>query len=136
MNEELLFPEAFEGWRGWSIVEGRLTSINQEFVWQPGQEVQAACDGRHPIPKLSCSCGLYSTKSWRKLQTNGYHMFGAFGLVSLWGRVLEGTLGYRSEFAYPKMIFLSYLNLKWVEPLSVYGVPVKLYNPYKTKVPS
>lgn len=126
-----LYPEAFVGWRGWHIENGRLMSVaTQGFVWEPGEQVVAHC-GRHKAPRQGCTCGLYSTKSLRKLIENGYHDHGAFGQVSLWGRIIDYDDGYRSEFAYPKVIYLSYLNMRHVEALSVYGVPVMLKNPHK-----
>jgi hypothetical protein len=133
MTDPALYPEAFEGWRGWIINKhGRLRSIMHDFVWEPGEEVHATCHaGTHSrIPDRACDCGLYATKTLAKLQANGYNIYGAFGKIKLWGRILENEAGYRSEFAYPSVIYLPHTNYRFVEALSIYGVPVMLKNPH------
>jgi len=129
-----LYVEPFIGWRGWNINNrGRLCAVNSGWVWEPGEEVRALCSHGHThrSPDKGCECGLYATKTFQKLQSNGYHVFGAFGQVRLWGRIIDTTMGFRAEIAYPHVIYLPYSDMRWVEPLSVYGVPVMLKNPYE-----
>lgn len=134
MPDVLTFPEAFIGWRGWRLDPHtlRLRSINTEVEWEPCKHVEAICpkSRRHPVPLMNCTCGFYSTKSLEQLRENNYHAMGAFGQVRVWGRVIEYSEGFRSQFCYPDVIYLPYLSLPLIERLSVYDVPVRLLNPY------
>lgn len=126
-----LYPNAFVGWRSWKIVNGRLVSLTSGFQWAVGKESKAFCDhARHRPPARDCSCGIYALKSLLLLKRSAYFSEDCFGQVSLWGRVLEAEDGYRAEFAYPKNLYVTYMNIRNIEPLSVYGVPVRLMNPY------
>jgi hypothetical protein len=107
-----LYPEAIVGWRSWYVTDGRLSSLTFDHKWPVGKELVARCN---------------ETK-------RSYFNGECFGQVALWGKVIEGEDGYRAEFAYPKALYVSYLNYRLVEPLSVYGVPVRVLNPYKKKV--
>lgn len=132
-----LYPEEFVGWRGWIVDKGVLRSVNHGEIWTPNVEFEAECTAgkvhkRTPWP--TCSCGLYSTKTLDKLRQNGYHNVGAFGLVSIWGNIVDGGVGYRSQFAYPRVIYVANLSWRKAKSLERYGVPVKLLNPY-TGVP-
>jgi hypothetical protein len=137
MSDDLLFPEVFVGWRSWRVVNNRLVSLTHDEVWPVGDQLRAnakLCGGRHKAPNAKCrECGIYAKKSLNGLIRSGYFDHDAFGMVSLWGRVVDSTDGYRAEFAYPKTIYVTYMNLRLIEPLSVYGVPVKAVNPYKRK---
>jgi hypothetical protein len=137
MNESdlPLFPEVRVGWRSWTLENGRLYSVTQRWVWPVGEELRAVCDiGHNRPPRLKCGCGIYALQTLHHLRSSAYFRNDVFGKVSLWGRVLEADDGYRAEFAYPKVLYVSYLNYKMVEPLSVYGVPVKVANPYTRRV--
>jgi hypothetical protein len=136
-----LYPEAIIGWRSWAVTGGRLTSLSFENKWPVGKEMKAKCSERsahhknvHRPPQQRCGCGVYALKSLKILRNSHYFGYECFGQVSLWGRIIEGDDGYRAEFAYPKAIYVTYLNYKLVEPLSVYGVPVMVFNPYTKKV--
>lgn len=131
-----LYPGEMVGWRGWQVVDGTLRSVNDpSAMWIPKQEFVGYCDqGKsHKVPWAKCQCGIYATKTMEKLRVNQYHNAGAFGLVSLWGGMIDGGDGYRAEFAYPKRIFLPYLSWKLADALEVYGVPVVLMNPYTAR---
>jgi hypothetical protein len=132
-DDPLLFPEALVGWRSWDLKHGRLRSLTQSEEWPVGEELMARCGmNAHRCPNLNCVCGIYAKNTLAKLKSSSY-MGSIFGQVSLWGRVLEAEDGFRAEFAYPKIIYVTYLNYKLVEPLSVYGVPVTVMNPYRRK---
>ena len=59
---------------------------------------------RRVTQSLKRKCGL--TKSLPHLRTAGYTQFGIHGEVFLWGTVVEHALGWRAQFAYPKVLFL------------------------------
>lgn len=128
-----LYPEEFVGWRGWAVEKGVLKSINDREIWTPQMEFEAECSrGRthSQIPSPKCTCGLYATKTLEKLRRNGYHNHGAFGMVSIWGNIIDGGAGYRSQFAYPRVIYVPFLSWRLFKGLERYGVPVMLGNPY------
>lgn len=129
------FVEEYVGWRGWQITkDGKLAAIvHEDSIWTPGEALSAVCakGKRHPVPFMNCSCGFYATDSLEKLMDNDYHTAGAFGRVSMWGKSIDFTGGYKSQFAYPREIWVNYTLVRYVEKLAVYGVPVRLANPYQ-----
>lgn len=131
-----LYPDAIVGWRSWAVNNGRLTSLTFEFGWPVGKELDAICTDRHRCPSQRCQCGIYALKSLAILRKSSYFGYDCYGQVALWGKIIEGEDGYRAEFAYPKAIYVTYMNYRLVEPLSVYGVPVRVMNPYTQKVVS
>ena len=60
----------------------------------------------HQPPCLTCTCGVYAAKNFQHLRNIGYAESGIHGETYLWGTVVEHTLGYRAQFAYPKSIVL------------------------------
>jgi hypothetical protein len=150
------------GWRGWSVsadtgrwasieLEGGdvlrtplLLSFNSAF-WPPGEVMEAECRGRksnegHQVPSMSCTCGIYAANSWPHLRDMHYQHYDAdrsgtfvvVGAVNLWGNVVEGTQGWRAQFAYPKALYIPFEAYRIAEPLSIaYRVPVKLANTLK-----
>ena len=110
------WPRIADGWPGW-------------------QRLQAVCkaDKPHRAPAAECRCGFYAFKDveqTRRLllellldELREYATDTAYasrqeawlvgGRVALWGRIIEGTLGYRAEFAYPAEL--------WVLPPAVFG---------------
>jgi len=87
-----------------------LRSLNGKR-WSPRQPLAAKCGAgkahdAHDLPHLDCTCGVYAAKSREHLRQLGYEGRGIRGEVHLWGTVVEHELGYRSEFAYPKTLFL------------------------------
>ena len=94
------------------------------------------CKGMSP-PREQCSCGFYSAKSLAHLMSMHYHvydadmngMFHIVGRVANWGKVIEGSQGWRSQYAYPLELFVPYEAWRLMEPLSkIYGVPAQLKN--------
>lgn len=73
-------------------------------------------------PDETCTCGVYALGS-RSASLN-YAPYKTFhGEVYLWGRVIEGTSGYRAQYAYPKSIEVHDKHCMCPE-LEAYGVPV------------
>ncbi len=108
------------GWRYWNLDEkGVLKSTVVEDRWEPKSAKTAICrplpgqlDHKHvphPSPHASCTCGCYAAKdleNLRKIVRFIYTNRLVVGEVSLWGRVIPAEHGFRSEFAYPKKLFI------------------------------
>ena len=145
---ELEVPEdkdVYIGWRAWNLgmndMVPRLGSVSHQTRWEPRQPVEAACgrtkaNGKHKPPHESCTCGLYSAKTREHLLSMSYHFYDleaglltVIGTVSLWGKVIEGTQGWRAQFGYPRELFLPFEAYGHAEPLrEEYGVKVTLAN--------
>lgn len=109
------------GHRVWRC-DGGLVSINGER-WYPTRPLTARCNAGlgispvrraaavavpHQAPQMSCTCGIYATKSRDQLPWIGFGLYGSLcGEVYLWGTVVEHELGWRAQFAYPKSLTLS-----------------------------
>jgi hypothetical protein len=98
------------GHRVWRWDATGLRSLNGKR-WSPRQPVAAKCGAgnahdAHDPPHLDCTCGVYAAKSREHLRQLGYEGRGICGEVYLWGAVVEHEFGWRSQFAYPKALFL------------------------------
>jgi hypothetical protein len=101
--------------RVWRWKETGLQSLNGE-PWLPGQHLKARCRvapaARHmaeaasEVPHRKCTCGIYAAKNLEHLRQLGYASYSVCGEVYLWGTVVEHTLGWRAQFAYPKDLIL------------------------------
>jgi hypothetical protein len=125
------YTEVMIGWRAWDIQMRGHTPIlrsvsHSSCVWLPGEAVQAECNkggvmGDHP--NLNCSCGLYSARTREHLLTMNYHRYDpshvirVMGAVSLWGKVVQGSQGWRSQFGYPRKLFVPYEAFELAGPL-------------------
>jgi hypothetical protein len=58
------------------------------------------------IPEPLCSCGVYAAKHYQHLIDINYGRYGIHGEVALWGKIVECTLGYRAQYAYPKFFVI------------------------------
>jgi len=151
--------EPIVGWRSWLVVRDgekfRLQSIVYEARWFPRNELTARCFERrfsfpwsrrsgHVPPASGCHCGIYAAsepedaasyleeRGW--VDTLGIHR--VIGTVSLWGRVVECSRGWRGSIAYPKTIYVPAMRRPFrftLEPadevalgLTDYDVPVEL----------
>jgi len=106
-----LSPEEVEGWRAWSVVERRgtylLSSLTRAEEWPPGRPFAATCTRKsHDAPGRGCSCGVYAAADPNELARLGRIAGAAVGQVSLWGRMVEHSRGYRAASAYPTRIRL------------------------------
>lgn len=142
------------GWRMWSIalVRGRhrLASPLFRAVWPATEELRAVCDTKdhwrwrrrrreHVVPVERCGCGLHAMSAPGHLSTyilppaSAQIVRRALGRVSLWGRVIEGSCGWRAAAAFPAEIWLPQADsggrrIEDVEAIAMdladYGVPV------------
>lgn len=115
------------GYRVWSVRGGHLSSFGVAHQWQTKVALKAECvQGEvHEAPDTDCECGYWSFKSIDLLaeavRCNGDVVVGP---VHIWGRVIECENGYRSEFCYPKELWLLGPGNEHLGPK--YGVPIKM----------
>jgi hypothetical protein len=119
-----------EGWRAWRVklepprfgTVPKLMSASYNYWWTPRVKARAECKrctnpdptAHDHVPGTHCTCGFYSAKTLDHLR---------------WGRVIEGSQGWRAEFAYPAVMFIPFEAWRLRAPLMrAYGVPVKLLN--------
>lgn len=142
---------AVEGWRAWSIAEDLpryglapklISPAMSDFYWAPRKASIAECGyGCAPdqVASLECSCGFYSAKTREHLLNLGYTnqasglpgYFAVVGRVANWGRVVEGSQGWRASHSYPVELFLPFEAWRLAKPLQdAYGIPVRLENVY------
>jgi hypothetical protein len=105
--------------------EFALASASQPYRWPPRVALRATCEKGTPhlSPSTRCTCGIYAAREPELLlgflpppirraatiitpAVMGYETVLALGLVSVWGEVVEGELGWRGEFAYPREILV------------------------------
>jgi hypothetical protein len=103
--------------RAWRWDETGLKSLNGE-QWRPDRHLEARCrvapapshvwsaGDANEVPHRKCTCGIYAAKNLEHLRQLGYASYGVCGEVYLWGTVVEHTLGWRAQFAYPKSLVL------------------------------
>jgi hypothetical protein len=155
------YVEPIVGWRTWLVVcegEGlRLRSVVYDTPWSTHNELIARClswhrafslpwrkGSEHVPPARGCGCGIYAARepeeaasylegrSWA--DALGVHR--VIGTVSLWGRVVECTRGWRGSHAYPNRIYVPatrapyWLRAERAEEVALaltdYDVPVEL----------
>jgi hypothetical protein len=139
------------GWRAWGVAKDppdfgtppKLRSVTYgAYYWAPKRIAEAHCercgeaDGPG-VPGESCSCGFYSAKTLEHLLSMSYHMYDAdssgcfhvVGQVANWGKVIEGTQGWRSQFSYPVKLYVPFEAWRLTKPLTkAYGIPCALKN--------
>jgi len=148
VEHELAIPDYAEetvGWRAWTIARKELgregdvlmhSVTYSDLFWPPREAVEASCGRSHrEVPTESCRCGLYSAKTREHLQEMKYHeynpdvQFKVMGTVSNWGKVIEGTQGWRCTFSYPRELYVPFEAWPLASRLAeTYGVPVRLDN--------
>jgi hypothetical protein len=111
-----LFLEPVIGWRTWGLERdghGRLvlSSPMRSFRWEPMVPTRASCPSGTPAhrpPEPRCGCGLYAAARLERLPRlmTGFSGLAVVGSVAMWGTVVEHTVGYRGEFAYPDRLRL------------------------------
>lgn len=143
------FTEVMVGYRAWGIEMDRspgelplLRSVTyRQHFWTPREANAATCargddDDDHEVPEEGCSCGLYAAKTFEHLQAMDYHTYDVecgrlvvCGEVSLWGKVVPGTQGWRAQFGYPRKLFVPFEAWALATPLAeAYGCEVELKN--------
>jgi hypothetical protein len=147
--------EPIIGWRYWRLdrERRRLSSLTGSTQpWPANKAFAAACrfarrdrsDFRyryagggqpveHDAPTEGCTCGVHAARDLKNLRAKMLFGLGLMvvGEVSLWGKVIPGTRGYRAQFAYPRRLFVVQRTADWdqsatVRALEVYGVPVEV----------
>jgi hypothetical protein len=126
------YTHTITAWRGWEFDGGMLEALGSSSRWEPKVAARATCvigggvKDAHAAPHFSCRCGYWSFKT-RELLEESLERYAnsvdVIGQVEIWGRVIECDNGYRSEFAYPKELWLldeGMESLSWK-----YGVPVR-----------
>jgi hypothetical protein len=116
------YVEPIDAWRAWSVVDvpggPLLRSIFFPDVWEPRRALLAACHHRrlvpfrraasHDAPAVRCDCGIYGADPETAAEYLNVPVSGeiarVFGLVSLWGSVLECARGWRATRAYPAVV--------------------------------
>lgn len=139
-----------EGWRTWQLsadlprfsITPRLYSVSHKgYFWKPRVAAQAECDRKspcapHQVPGERCRCGFYSAKTLEHLremcyigQVSSAGYVPVVGQIACWGKVIEGTQGWRSSHAYPVRLYVPFEYWRFAKALSDgYGVDVKLMN--------
>jgi hypothetical protein len=142
--------EAVEGWRTWRVpadpppygLPPKLYSATHgDYFWAPRKAMRAECDkcdqpGKGGIPGEHHTCGFYSAKTLDHLLTMDYHRrydegwMCIIGRLANWGKVIEGSQGWRAEWAYPIEFYVPFeFLMTHAKPLREgYGVPVKPLN--------
>ena len=116
--------EPLLGWRIWHVDpapgSARLRSWAHSTEWPAGRRLEAHCRSvlsltlpswSHVAPRKGHACGIYALRERHDAEAM-LHELGevgpsfnrlpaALGRVSLWGRVIENTGGWRAQFAYP-----------------------------------
>jgi hypothetical protein len=119
-----MYIEPFTAYRVWNWKVEGITSLNGA-LWTPKETFEAKCPGHedirsmqaasgspeaaafwnkqaHNVPDTECTCGLYAGINMQHMIDTHYIQRGIHGEVSLWGRLIRHTLGWRAQFAYPK----------------------------------
>jgi hypothetical protein len=146
--EEFRIPDVVGtvgGWRAWNVKRQppmygnapRLESATYAYYWAPRVAARAECskDPGH-VPGEDCSCGFYSAKTLAHLREMGYSEYDengeyvtVVGEMAQWGKVIEGSQGWRAEYAYPSTIYVPFEAWRLAAPISrAYGIPTKLLN--------
>jgi hypothetical protein len=122
------YVEPFVAYRAWNWNAEGITSLNGA-LWTPKVAFEAACHNRddwkwlvasattdetrkwlqskeHYVPNENCTCGMYAGINMQHLIDINYIQRGIHGEVSLWGRLMRHTLGWRAQFAYPKFFIV------------------------------
>jgi hypothetical protein len=147
--------EAVEGWRAWDVERAlpkfglppKLTSVTYDYYWTPHRAGVAVCEKgceKRQVPGESCTCGFYAAKTLDHLLGMGYPVYDpessqvcVIGQLALWGKVIEGTQGWRASKAYPKKLWVPFEAPHLAAPLrEAYGVPVGLKNFIQPKLES
>lgn len=124
MTDNFRVPDYVEpilGWRSWTTSSKNtvLQSVVRVNVqWPTNQYLTANCmlhthARAEPSPVEHCTCGIYAALDIPKAMDyansgrfTGSGELSAFGIVSLWGKVVEHGRGWRSQYAYPRLLIL------------------------------
>jgi hypothetical protein len=122
------YVEPFTAYRAWNWTAEGVTSLNGA-LWTPKAAFEAQCphaadlrsmqaaaigsvatefweSKSHQVPDPSCTCGMYAGINMQHMIDINCIQRGIHGEVSLWGRLMRHTLGWRAQFAYPKFFIV------------------------------
>ena len=138
------------GWRAWAVdrelpkygLPPKLESVTHSYAWLPKRKSEAECaraSSHDGVPGEDCGCGFYSAKNLRHLMNMGYHQytdidasksFKVVGQIACWGKVIEATQGWRSQYAYPVYLMVPFeMGVEFGRALKdAYGCKVRLLN--------
>ena len=112
MRDAPFFAGRIEGIRAWSLsddLELRGRGIGSSEAWAAdGAPTQAVClDSNHRAPRSGCECGLYALHPQARISewVESFMTEGVAGVVEAWGRIELHEVGFRAEFARPKLLF-------------------------------
>lgn len=99
---------------------GTLLPLYSSGAWYDGDNV-ATCSpptgshprGAHPVPSEDCECGFYAYGSLDAVGSQRQARF-ILAVVSCWGNVVAGTLGFRAEHARIDALWVSPRAPSWV----------------------
>ncbi len=141
------YTQPILAWRMWKMNGDSLESLHFGLSpWSRKARWCAACCYKCPkalLPQKHCTCGIYSRKDidfafWRSSRgspslADPAGILGilptVLGLVYLWGNIVEGTDGYRAQYAYPAKLFVVD-NLYESEITAIakaYGIPYQKF---------
>jgi hypothetical protein len=122
--EELFSITSFKGIRTWmpTVVDGRpvLRSLYRSIFWPADDALHALClrdtgnwmflpppqiKEEHTAPDERCQCGIYAVASDVDALNVLPDGAAVMGIVEAWGTVIEGTKGFRAEYARPIALF-------------------------------
>lgn len=126
------------GYRAWQV-EGRSQLLSLAMyipdTLNPGTATPAICQpfgfqpvhGQSDSPFAECSCGYYSFKTIESLAnelTEGIERFRyIIGICDVWGKVIEHEYGYRSQYIYPRELWITKPEQEYLSEM--YGVPIR-----------
>ena len=149
---------SLSAWRVWGVSpELDLLSVFKSDVWPRGEPVDARCLSAgpyqyyppgfpaetiagHDAPQSDCMCGLYAwldprfieSEGWAHTERDGWrddkvsHL--VLGRVSVFGRVVPTTLGYRAQRMRPKALVRDHPHVgtgaQVTEVAARYGLPL------------
>jgi hypothetical protein len=134
-----------EGWRAWDVnrepppygTAPKMYSATHSYYWAPRVKARAIClKAPDHVPGERCHCGFYSAKDLKHLRQMGYSLYDEnsdkvtiVGQLANWGKVIEGSQGWRSEYAYPMKLYIPFEAWRLARPLMrAYGVKAELLN--------
>jgi hypothetical protein len=99
------------GWRVWRLSLGdgvpTLHAPVRGTPWPARAETTATCPARcRQAPTPGCACGLYALGDLPVVRRWSLDGSLVLGCTALWGRVLEGTDGWRAERGYPLVLLV------------------------------
>jgi len=139
--EKSATTEVIVGYRTWRLGRRypggvRLHSANADSWWEPHRRKEATCWSNfasnfaaphdEPTPHHTCTCGIYALADGVDVPPSDGPPL-VVGEVSLWGRVIEHSKGWRGQYAYPRRLAVVGGSQSLAGDLeATYGVPCEV----------